>query len=150
MTINTVTKVAPKAGVEVGGLLTVTTAERIKQLTDEVGTLNAQVKEIEDNPVFKQYAVARAELLGLLDDTYDADEAVELVGDEYHLKVWAKGVKREITDIGRVFELMGQDTFTEVCSVPMKAVDDYLTPPQQEEVVTSERVGARRLKFEKV
>jgi len=123
---------------------------RIAELVDTVAGLIEECKAVKLDPRFEALSDAKGELLGLLDDSVDAADDGVRDGEAWRCQFGAKGNVRSITDINRVFELMGSDVFTQVCSVPLKYVDAYLTPDEIKKVTKSERTLDRVLKFKPI
>ena len=115
-------------------------------LIDELGAMQAeqtrieqQIKELQKRQKpYKEKLKSLAELLHEIDEHGDDETFVEL-GVSYQAELGKKGTARSIRDIEKVRELMGDATFFKVCSVTLKAIDDYLTPEEKAEVLEIER-----------
>ena len=90
----------------------------------------------------------RSEVEGALCEGLAPEATAEVATDKFVVSVSSKGTKRVINDMKAVAEALG-DTFIEVATVPMKALDDYLTPEERAEVVDESQNGSRRLKVSK-
>lgn len=77
------------------------------------------------------------EELDKLDLDPDAEDSIKT--DKAILTFGKKGTKREIEDMEAVRELMGDDLFIKVATVPLKAIDDYLNPEQKATVLKTSR-----------
>lgn len=127
-------------------------AQTVAELVDKVGTLEAdalliakQIKALQEK--LKPYKAAVKELQEHVDTLeLDDDATTELRGTVYRVEVGKRGTSRSIIDLPKVFEFMGEDVFTQVATVPLKAIDDYLTPPQKEQVLKIDRTD-RTFKF---
>lgn len=115
-------------------------------LIDEIGAMQAeqtrieqQIKELQKKQKpYKEKLKSLAELLHEVDEHGDDETFVEL-GVSYQAELGKKGTARSIKDIEQVRQLMGDTTFFKVCSVTLKAIDDYLTPEEKAEVLGIER-----------
>lgn len=119
--------------------------QTVGELVDKVGALSlgaadiaAQIKKL--NEKLQPYKAAMAELQEYANGLeLGDDEPTELRGGNFRVEVGKRGNSRSITDLVKVFEFMGEDVFTKVATVPLKAIDDYLTPPQKEQVLKTDR-----------
>ena len=116
------------------------------ELIDEIGALQADALKIDEQikalqkkqKPFKDKLKSLCELLHEIDE-HDADEKFTELGQAYRAEFGKKGTSRSITKIEKVRELMGDETFFKVCSVTLKAIDDYLTPEEKAQVLETER-----------
>lgn len=117
------------------------------ELVDLVGSLSVEAEAITKQikalgEKLKPYKEALAKLQEVADAIEMGDDDTdELRGNKYRLEIGKKGTSRSIIDLGKVFEFMGEEVFTEVATVPLKAIDDYLTPPQKKQVLKIERTN---------
>ena len=116
------------------------------ELIDELGAMQPEAQKIDEQikalqkrqKPFKDKLKSLCELLHEVDEHGDDEKFVEL-GQTHRAEFGKKGTARTITRIEKVRELMGDETFFKVCSVTLKAVDDYLTPEEKAEVLETER-----------
>lgn len=127
----------------------------LKAKIDEVGRMEVEAKKIEarikaEQAKLKPYKDGVAELLAMVEEFgLSADQVLEKSGESFAAEFGAKGQSRSITDLGKVRSFMGDDLFMQLASVTLKNIDDYLTPPQKEACLTTERTK-RSVKFSKV
>jgi len=95
------------------------------------------------NDVRKGY-LGRVEVL--VSDLHE-DATVLVDFDQGIMKIGAEGITRTFKDEGKglMREFLGDDAFFELISVPLGAVDDYLTKPQREKVLDIIRNGSRSI-----
>jgi hypothetical protein len=115
------------------------------ELIDRVGALSGEAEEIEAaikelQTKLKPYKEALAELQAKLEELElgDDETAVEL-GTLYRLEIGKRGTSREVTDMRKVHELMGDELFYELAKINLKDLDNYLTLPQRKQVVKENR-----------
>lgn len=107
-------------------------------LTKEAEPILAEIKKLQEK--LKPLKEAQDALQETLDDLdMGDDETREEYGAAFRLEVKAKGSSRKITDMEKVREFLGDETFFKLASISLKDADAYLTPPQKEEVITTER-----------
>ena len=113
---------------------------QIEKLVDEFGRLHAKKKAAED-----ELNTAKETLLKVLSDGLREDESVKAKGKRFAVSITAVPEKAEVTDLKRVREILGEDTFMQLADIAVGTVRDYLNPEEQEEVLTAERKGKRRV-----
>ena len=69
----------------------------------------------------------------------DDDATTEEFGTAFRVEVKAKGSSREITDLKKVRAFLGDETFFKLATITLKDADSYLTPPQKEECIATNR-----------
>ena len=116
------------------------------ELIDELGAMQPEALKIDEQikalqkkqKPYKDKLKSLCELLHEVDEHGDDEKFVEL-GQDFRAEFGKKGTSRTITRIEKVRELMGDETFFKVCSVTLKAIDDYLTPEEKALVLEVER-----------
>lgn len=155
-------KAAEKNRAKVEGLASTPTTleeriDRYGQLQEEVEKLNAKaeekVKDIYAEIVEKQNAMS--DLRKQIEDEATTDLANEskttVVGKFFAATIGACRSSRKVKNMRRVFELVEaakEGAFFELCSFPLRNVDDYLTKPQRAEVLDESQDGPRSFKVE--
>ena len=91
--------------------------ERLKPLKEETIKLNQMVAEIESDPDLK----------------------FEDFGAVFRLEAGAVGSSRSIKDLATVRKLLGDDLFMKLASVKLGDLDKYMTPPQLDQVLATDR-----------
>ncbi|CAA2141447.1 hypothetical protein [Hyphomicrobium sp. ghe19] len=110
--------------------------------------INKQIKDLQAK--LKPYKDEADKLQKMVDELEMGDDATDIIkGDRFRAEIGAKGQSRSITDLPKVRKFLGDKLFMELATVTLKNIDDYLTPPQREEVLKVERTK-RSLKIEKV
>lgn len=108
--------------------------------------LAPKVAALMKDPMIEQLAGIQAKLMEIANDR-PADQEVTLMGTKGNgLHFGERAIKRTISDLELVKKFMGQKTFMDVATVGLKAVDDYLTPEQREQVLTVEQTGGRKMR----
>lgn len=115
-----------------------------EDLADLYGSLEDRVAAAMANPVFTQFAEAKAELQKRL-DTYEHDDLVKMKGKHWLVDagVCSKS-PRKILDNAKVAQFMGNDTFMKLAKVSVGDAEKYLTPDQVEAVVSAEAYTKNR------
>lgn len=129
----------------------------VADLVDHVGRAADAVLAMEKCPEVRAYLALKTRVSKGTSAVVEAvqgdladDEKTEVEGEEYVARVGARTRVRTITDMEGAAKRMGMATFMRVASLPLKALDDYLTPEEREEVVTEEYSGSRRAKVERI
>lgn len=105
--------------------------EKLAPVAQEIKALTAKLKPLKD---------AEANLQAKLDAMQvGADELYTEHGAEFDAQIGPKGNAREIKDIKKVHELLGDDLFYALAVVKLADIDRYLTLPQRDEVLKTER-----------
>lgn len=107
-------------------------------LQEQVEPIQKQIKALEEK--LKPLADATKKLQQILDELeVDDDATLNEIGSEFRCEVKAKGSSRSITDMNKVREMLGDETFFKLATITLKDADAYLTPPQKEEVIATAR-----------
>lgn len=80
-------------------------------------------------------------LRGQLDELYESSPAEETFIENagtHAVEIGKKGTQRKIKDMPKVYELMGKVQFFKLAKMDLKDIDSYLTPPERDEVLSSE------------
>lgn len=115
-------------------------------LTDRIDNLGKMQKQLEKAKAFiKDYTKLQAETvqvaLALFGTDVDDDDTFEVHGKEFKLAFGVKGKAREVTNKEKLIELLGADVYIDISDVKLKDIDNYLTLPQREEVLTTSRTS---------
>ncbi len=123
--------------------------KEMERLADVIGDAEKAIKDHAADPVYRDNLVLAVEnkktVREMVSDVLSTDEKVEFAGERFTMTIGAKGKKRDITNIRKVHELLGDDVFYELCTVSLSAIDDYLTPKQREQVLKVEYTGTRNI-----
>lgn len=107
------------------------TKKKIKDLTQRLKTLNAE----------------HAKLQVLVDElAIGDDDATVVAGAKYQVEIGPRGISRSIQDLEKAREFLGDELFMQLATITLKNLDDYLTPPQKEIVIKTDRTN-RSIKF---
>ena len=91
---------------------------------------------IDEKPLAEKVLVEIAPFYG--DKLKHKNEEFFVESTAYKLKVGKTGIKRIVNDIAYIFNKLKKKAFLEVVTVPLGAVDKYLTPEEQAECITVE------------
>jgi len=94
-----------------------------------------------------QYDKVKAALKGHIPEGASALEPVVFLGTEADAEFSAQPNQRTIADLKAIHELVGDDVFYAIATIPLKEVDRYVTEPEQEGVVEKAPTGARKFKL---
>jgi len=108
---------------------------RVGELQDEVDVLKAGI--------IKDLADATGRCKELMSAGLKPADKEELKAGDYVAKLGAMAMKREITDLQKVYDLLGHETFLELCTFTLKNIDDYTTKPQQKDFLKESQTGGR-------
>jgi hypothetical protein len=139
---------APKAKAGKAQLKIVQEEKLLSDFADQIDLVGTLQKEAE--PIQKQIKALQEKLKPLADATkalqetldeldLDDDATTEEFGTAFRVEVKAKGSSREITDLKKVRAFLGDETFFKLATITLKDADSYLTPPQKEECIATNR-----------
>lgn len=115
-----------------------TAIDKVGRLAAEAEPIQKQIKELQAK--LKPLSEAEKELQVLIDDLEVGDDATgSEIGAEFVAEYKARGSSRSISDLSKVREYLGEETFMELASLKLGDVDAYLTPPQKEQCIVTER-----------
>jgi hypothetical protein len=114
---------------------------------DRVGLLTEQaepiLKKIADlQAKLKPLAEAKKTLLDKIDELEIGDDegAIEK-GALYQVEIGKRGTSREIKDLALAKKFLGTEVFMKVATITLKNLDDYLTLPQKDQVLKTNRTA---------
>ncbi|MEY9560502.1 hypothetical protein [Sinorhizobium fredii] len=114
--------------------------DKVGQLQAEAEKTLARIKLEQDR--LKPYKQALAELQAKIDALDLGPDAIgEELGFDFKVEVGKKGSARRVTDLKKVRELMGDELFYACATVTLKDLDNYLTGPQREQVLVTDRTS---------
>lgn len=99
----------------------------------EVAKAEARVKDYKAK--VKALGAEFAELSDLDDEETSPDKEIVLEAPGGRLVLSKRSKTRTVVDIDKVRELMGEEAFNKSVTVGLKAIDDYLTPEEKEDVL---------------
>lgn len=108
-----------------------TLQQEAEPILKEIKALNEKLKPLKDAEKALQETIDNLDL--------DDDATTEEIGTAFRIEIKAKGSSREITDLEKVREFLGDETFFKLATITLKDADSYLTPPQKEECITTNR-----------
>lgn len=123
-------------------------------LIDEVGRLQEEAEKISqriarEQEKLKPYNEAMAKLKAKIAELeVGPDDTITENGHNYYVEAGKQGTSREITDMKKVRELLGDELFMQLATVTLKNIDDYMTPPQKAQVINEKRTS-RTIKVKK-
>ncbi len=122
------------------------------EVVDEYATLSTKLKKRQENlkPLAKQVSDLEKGIIGATDEVLDPSVKATLAGIKFNLDLGAQGQRTSLTDIEKVFELLGFETFMKVAKVNVVDLKAYLNPDQLAEVTVSEFAIKRRVKIVKL
>lgn len=111
-------------------------------IIDKFGELDRKVRE------FKPFADQHEKLKKQIQAWYDgepADSSHVAEGASYSVQISARGNERTITNILKVYRLLGLQIFLDHCSIPLKHIDKLIDPGKHALFLTEAQTGTRRL-----
>ena len=131
--------------------------DAIKEAVDNYGSLSSLIAEYKTHASVLALLKAEEDLkkekeriLSLADTLYKEDEDTTVVGNKYAASIGAKANKSEIKEEGgkeAIFEILGEETFFNLCDFKLGDLRKYITEDQLSAVLTTSRSGARSLKL---
>ncbi|WP_266032542.1 hypothetical protein [Brucella intermedia] len=118
---------------------------------DAVGRLEAVALKVKDKvkklqEELKPYTKAHKELQEIMNELGDPDAAIEELGVEFKVEAGSRGTAREVIDMKRVHEILGDELFYKCATITLKDLDAYMIEPQRKEVIKESRTS-RTLKI---
>lgn len=95
-------------------------------------------------PLKKEHDQIVKAILSEVEPEYGATESIQVSGTKGKLQWSQKEMKREITDIKAIHEMLGDESFYKLVSFSLSNVDKYLTPSQKEKVLNVDPSGGSR------
>ena len=122
------------------------------EVVDEYATISAKLAKRQENlkPLVKQVSDLEKGIIGATDEVLDPGSKVTLAGIKFNLDLGAQGQRTALTDIEKVFEMLGFETFMKVAKVSVTDLKSYLNPDQLAEVTESKFSIKRRVKIVKL
>ena len=108
--------------------------ESVEDITNQIKALTAKLKPHKE----KLYELQKA--IDEMDLDPDAEGFMQY-GEGYQLEIGKKGSSRKIKDMALVQKAMGKELFMKVATVTLKEIDKYLTLPQREQLLTTDRTS---------
>jgi hypothetical protein len=127
----------------VTSIKTPSTRAKRQALIDEFGRLQQKVdafKETKD-----RHALIREQIAAWYDNE-DAHRPFLEEGQYFTLQVSERTHTRVINNMGKLFKLLGMDTFLKLCKFPLAAVDTNIPGPQHKGFIDEAQDGPRKLK----
>lgn len=110
----------------------------IEALADRYGDLADKVKMLKEDPTFALFDEAEAELKERLKQ-YPAEQAVDITGQRYKIEAGpCAKAPAIITNMTKVYNLLGPKVFFKLCSVTLGHLREYLNPEQLKQVINEE------------
>ena len=141
-----VTTIVTSKAVDTASVDVVTPQERVK-LVDELGELKTKLERAK--PMIARVAEIEKVLRAYVDKTKVSNEETVIHGDTWELKVGKKPWVRKIIDKLKALKFLTEDVALEKVTIPLAVLDDYLTPPEREQILSKTRDGTRPLKISK-
>jgi hypothetical protein len=107
-----------------------------------------ELKTIAELNAIDAQAVAEASkrlLAALVPEGHAPDTVIKITIAGRLVEIGKESMKRTVKDVKLACKLMGESVFWGVVSLPLKAVDDYLTKPQRDQVLDVSYDGKRKL-----
>jgi len=129
----------------------VDTETDIKVAAADYFDIACQVEEILSNPLFAEFDMMKKAFLAALDDTFGAYEKGVLNLDNGSVSYTMKKASNTINTAGKkkIIDQLGFDTYIELSTVSMTKLKDYLSKKVRDEIVETDRKGARTLKVKR-
>lgn len=119
-------------------------AERKILVVDELGQLEAELAAVKLKA--KLAEILKHEVQGWANE-YPPEMPVMFEGRRYCAQVSARGNRRRIADMVKLFAVLGRDKFLKVCSFTLKAAEEQLAPQELSQVIVEDQyVGERTVK----
>lgn len=115
-------------------------ADKIRvKILKKTQPLATELKEVETQMAYLQQQI----IMNFEEKEHGDARSGELQGAKYRACIGAKAIKRTIKDMELAKKYLSPDVFMKLVKLTLKDVDDYLTPPQKEQVLNVERSGNR-------
>lgn len=112
--------------------------DRVGQLQDDAAEIQARIKaDTERLKPLKEETIKLNQMVAEIES--DPDLKLEDFGALFRLEAGAVGSSRSIKDLATVRKLLGDDLFMKLASVKLGDLDKYMTPPQLDQVLATDR-----------
>jgi hypothetical protein len=138
-----VTQMPPEAVVEAKPAETTKTA--LAELVDEYVETKAAVEKLKKDPLFaklKQLEESLRNEIGPIPE----DQTQIVKGNIHEVELGMASMVRTITNMSKILEFVGLESFLKSVTFPLGDVDKYLTEEQKAEVLECARTGSRSIK----
>jgi|ERR1035437_3942060 hypothetical protein len=106
-------------------------------------TLKVQIDAVKS--VLDEYEKLRKELASIADTVGASNEQVSFEVENGAVAFSPKSFERKISDMPKVFDLLGKENFLKLAKVTMTDLDKYLGTSEQESCVKKDLTGARKI-----
>jgi len=145
-------KIAPKGKSKLSKKAT--NSKKIEAMKDLVDVMGVTQKAMEKHqkammPLSETYSNAKAELLTMADEEYDAAQKALISTDDYLADIGMKGNRTSITDKAKIIDLLDgidEDLVIKLISFKLTELKQYLTPTEIKAVTEIERLNARAVR----
>ena len=120
--------------------------ETVDEFATKKAKLDAKMAKIA--PLSKEVSALEKGILGAVDEVLDPSAPIELLGNEFELKVGPMGSRLEISNTELLSDMLGMELFLKLAKVSVADLKAYLTPDQLAQVTKSEFAIKRRVKVE--
>lgn len=112
---------------------------------DEIGRLADKIEPIK--PAIKRYEELRKEIAAWFDGE-PPDKVFTESGRTHEVEISEKGEERTV-NLLKLSKKLGPKRFLQCVAVPMKLLDQHVSPEDQKDLVTTARTGSRRVKVKR-
>ena len=123
----------------------------LEELADKYAELSAKAEKILEKakPINLEISEIQKAIMERVDSQIEPTEKMVVKASTVWVEIGEKAKSRTITDMEKVVELFGTETFLKVAKVGLADIDKYLTPEQIALCVSEEKTGRRSIKFTK-
>ena len=112
-------------------------------MIDEFGLLSQQMEAFK--PTEERHKQLRAQIAAWWDDQ-PANQAFLEEGERFTLEISERAHTRTITNMGKLFRMLGQKLFLKLCKFPLAAVDTNVPEVEHKAFLEENQDGSRKLK----
>ena len=129
----------------------------LKEKVDQYGDSSIEIATLKTDPRVKLYLDSltnldklKTEIVTMADELYPPEQDVDVVGVKHTAKISARGKDTKLKEEGgkeALYELLGEETFINLCKFGITDLRKYLTEDQCKLVLVEERTKARTFKL---
>ena len=116
------------------------------KLADQLGSLQDEVKAAKK--VVKTAGELSKKIQELCEAHINGPEGSKtILGEAFTVLIGPRVTERKITDMQKLYEMMGHETFLALAAIKMGDIDKYLSKHQQGQCISANKTGSREFKI---
>lgn len=114
----------------------------IVDIVEEMAELKPQCEALKKYS--DRYNALREKLLEMIPEDYSDLDPIEFIGDKHKVEFSPRALQRQIADLIKLRNMLGEQTFMAICRVLLADVDKYLSEAEKESIIVATHTGPRK------